>query len=203
MHSQVWHNVVLRNPDSHYAFPHFLIIDVMLEGERKGKKRKEKTRCLHCIKNVRTSRIWNTVPTKINRSTCVQEHIFLFYLYFFPLWSPYLFLGCSSVGLQVYQSEPSPSCVNIQDSGPGGPRPVTALLTVPPRPSSRLQLRTLQGNLSALRDTLLQLRDIGRPLWSAVPVQQRGAQEFRYNSTAWWKKWKMQHWAHTVNWKIS
>lgn len=166
---------------------------------RRRKKRKRKTRCLHCIKNVCIGRVWNTVPTKINRSTYISFFISIFFLMIF---SSYIFPGCSSLGLQVYQSKPSPSCVNIQDSGPGGPRPVTAFLTVPSRPSSRLQLRPLQGNLSALRDTLLQLRDTGRPLWSAVPVQQRGAQEFRYNSTAWWTKWKMQHWAHAVNWKF-
>lgn len=114
--------------------------------------------------------------------------------------SSYSFPVFSSAGLQVHPGAPSPSRVNVQGSGPEGPHPVTAVPSVSPRASSGLQLRPLQGNLPALRDTLLRLGVSGRPLRPAVPVQPRGAHEFRYNSTAWWTKWKLPPWAALTRW---
>ena len=110
---------------------------------------------------------------------------------FFPVLCPIF----PSVGLQVLQGAPGSSCIHVQGEGPGGPRPVAAFPPVPPRSSSGLQLRSLQGHLPAFRHTLLQLRETGRPLWPVVPVQPRGAHHFRYYSTTRWSKSGITPWA--------
>lgn len=90
-----------------------------------------------------------------------------------------------SVGFQVFAHTPGSSCVHFQSKGPWGPRPFAAFPPVPSRSPSGLQLRPLQGHIPALRDTLHRLRETGRPIWPAVPVQPRGAQQFRYNKRSW------------------
>lgn len=94
----------------------------------------------------------------------------------------------STAGFKVFPSKSGSAHIHVQVETTWGPRPVTAFPPVSPCASTSVQLRSLQGNIWALWDTLLRLRKPGWSLRSAVPVQSGGADVFRCNSTTQWSQ---------------
>lgn len=102
---------------------------------------------------------------------------------------PTLFLG-----LQVFPSASSSTNFHVYSKGSTGPCPFAAIPPVPSCPPTGLQLCTLPGDFPTLWHTLPQLRKTGRPIWPAVPVQPRGAKDFRWNIIHLCPKCRMMPW---------